>query len=383
MRALMIAIAFAFSSLSFATPASAQMDQTWRAGTRVNVIADNLEGVWAVGAIVSIRGNVRDVIRACGAEVDIDATTGGDVNSCGAIVSVKGAIGRDLLVASARSSVDARVAGNLKVVGARVLIGPQTQVQGETTIAGAEVIFAGTSQGPATFHGDTVRIDGRITGNVLVRARSVTVGKGAVIEGAIAFETFGDPLIESGATVRGRQTVTMPQPPEIGPGAVFLTLGAMFLFAVGAGLVLGIMLLIAARPFVERAIDRMRTAPGRSALVGFGVLILVPVVAVVLMVTVVGIPIGLLMLLAFPFTLLSAGVLAAFGLSDWLMNRGRSERSWGGRVLLLLVGLIILTLVGLIPILGFVTWVIALMIGLGALWQGIRSAPATGGALVT
>ncbi|HJY83890.1 MAG TPA: hypothetical protein VKK81_22735 [Candidatus Binatia bacterium] len=43
------------------------------------------------------------------------------------------------------------------------------------------------------------------------RARSVTVGKTALIDGAVVFETFGDPVIEEGATVRGRQTVTLPR----------------------------------------------------------------------------------------------------------------------------------------------------------------------------
>jgi cytoskeletal protein CcmA (bactofilin family) len=369
--------------LAGTVPASSQVDEIWRAGARVNVIADGHVNVWAAGAIVSVRGSVREAIHACGAEVDIDATAGGDVYGCGAIVTVKGTVGRDLFAGSARTSVDARVAGNLKVAGARVIIGPQTEVRGETTVVGAEVVFAGTSQGPATFHADSIRIDGRIAGDVLVRARSVTIGKDAVIEGAITFETFSDPLIEPGATVRGRQTVTTPQPPEVGPGAVFAALIGTFLFAIGAGLVLGILLLIFARPFVERAIDRIRTAPVQSALVGLAVLILVPLIALIVMVTVVGIPIGLLMLLAFPLTLLSAGVLAAFGLSDWLMNRSRSQRSWGGRVLLLLVGLIILTVIGLIPILGFVTWVVALIVGLGALWQAIRGAPAASGASVT
>jgi hypothetical protein len=382
MRILITAVGLLVSALAGA-PASAQVDDVWRAGARVNVVAENLAGVWAVGAIVSVRGSVRDVVRACGAEVDIDVTAGGDVTTCGAIVTMKGTVGRDLMVVSARPSVDARVAGKLNIVGARVLVGPQTEVRGETNLTGAEIVFAGTSQGPVNFYGDTVQIDGRIAGNVLVRARSVTIGRNAVIEGAITFETFGDPVVEPGAAVRGRQTVTAPQPPEVGPGIVFATLVGVFLFAIGAGLVLGILLLIVARPFVERAIERMRTAPARSTLIGLLVLILVPVVAVILMVTVVGIPIGLLVLLAFPLMLLSAGVLAAFGLSDWLMNRGRAERSWGARVLLLLVGLIILTLIGLIPILGFVTWVIALMIGLGALWQAIRAAPPPGSAAVT
>jgi hypothetical protein len=119
----------------------------------------------------------------------------------------------------------------------------------------------------------------------------------------------------------------------------------------------------------------MRSAPLNSALVGLLVLILVPVVAIVLMVTIVGIPVALLALLAFPLMLLTAGVLAAFGISDWLLNRERTPRSFGGRLLLLIVGLIALTLLGLVPIIGFLTWVLAVLIGLGAFWRALRAEP--------
>ena len=145
------------------------------------------------------------------------------------------------------------------------------------------------------------------------------------------------------------------------------------MFGVGAGLVLGIILLIAARPFVERGIDAIRSAPVRSALVGLGVLILVPLVASLIMVTIVGIPIGLLILLAFPLAISIGLVLAAFGLADRILNRDRAERSGGSRFVALLVGVVILAVVGLIPILGFVVGIIALLVGLGAFWQAMRN----------
>jgi cytoskeletal protein CcmA (bactofilin family) len=380
MRIVAIVAAF-FASLLVAAPALAQMDDIWRAGARVNVTAAAQRDVWAAGAIVGIRGDSKRDIGAFGAEVDVDAASGRDTMVAGAVVSVRGMQGRDLNVAGARIAIESRVGRDLNVAGARVVVGPQAEVAGAANIVGADVLFSGTGKGPVTFHADHVQIDGRIAGDVLVRARQATVGRSAVIDGAVRFETFGEPTIEAGATVRGRQTVTTPQAPEVGVGTIFAALGAVIVFAIGAGLVLGILLLIAARPFVERAIDRIRTAPLMTALVGLVVLILVPLVALLLMVTVIGIPIGLLLLLAFPFTLLTAGALAAFGLSDWLLNRGREPRSWGGRVLLLLVGLIVLTLIGLVPFLGFVSWMLALLIGLGALWHALRAPPASAPAL--
>jgi cytoskeletal protein CcmA (bactofilin family) len=355
------------------TPASAQIDTIWRAGARVNVVASDHRDVWAAGAIVSVRGTVLNEVWAAGAEVDVDAIANGDMWAAGAIASVKGGSAKNLYVVGARVSIDARVGGKLSAAGARVIVGPRTEVRGDTRLAGADIVFAGTSGGPVTLYGDSVQIDGRIAGDLHVRARSVTVGKGAVIDGSALFETLNEPLIEEGATLRGRQTVTLPKPRKIEGEQIVGVLVAIILFGVGAGFVLGLILLIVARGFVERTIDLMRLGPGRSVLVGVGVLILVPLAAIAVMATVIGIPVGLVALLAFPLLLFTGSVLGAFGLSDWVLNRGREERSFIGRIALLLAGLLALTVIGLIPVLGFLTWLLAVTLGLGAFWQAFRS----------
>jgi cytoskeletal protein CcmA (bactofilin family) len=316
---------------------------------------------------------VKNEIRAAGAEVDVEANAGRDLWAVGAIVSVVGEAKGDMYAAGARVSIDARVGGKLSVAGARVLIGPRTEVTGVTRVAGADVVFAGTSRGAAELYGDSVQINGRIMGDLRVRARSVSLGKGAVVDGNAVFETLDEPQIDVGATVRGRQTVTMPVPYQVDRRSVLAALGFAVLFGVGAGFVLGLILLIAARPFVERGVAAMRAAPVRSGLIGVAVLFLVPIVAALIMVTVVGIPIGLLILLAFPLAVSTGLVLASLGLADRLMNRGRTERTFWGRVGYLIVGLLILTVIGLIPVVGFVVGVLALVVGLGAFWQALRN----------
>jgi cytoskeletal protein CcmA (bactofilin family) len=187
------------------------------------------------GALVSVRGAVGDELRAAGAEVDVDVTTKGDAKVAGAIVSIKGGVEKDLYVAGARVNVDARIGGSLKAAGARVLIGSQSNVEGAMRLAGADVVFAGTSRGSAEIYGDTVQIDGRIGSDLLVRARSVTIGKTAVVEGDAIFQTLDEPQIEEGATLRGRQTFTSPQPSPRAAWSIVKALFATLLFGIGAG----------------------------------------------------------------------------------------------------------------------------------------------------
>lgn len=355
-----------------ATPALAQFDDIWRVGARVHAVASDHNSLWAVGGIVSVRGTVKNDITAAGAEVDVDATSGRSTWAAGAIVTVAGQ-SQNMYVAAARANIDARVSGTLSVAGARVNVSPRTEVAGETRIAAAEVVFAGTSRGAAEIYGDSVQIDGRIGGNLRVRARTVSLGKGAIIDGDVVFETLDEPQIDVGATVRGRQTVTMPMRTQVDRRNVWVTLATGVLFGVGAGLVLGILLLIAARPFVERGIDAIRNAPVRSAFVGLGVLVFVPLVASLIMVTIVGIPIGLLILFALPLAVAIGLVLAAFGLADRLLNRDRDPRSGGSRFVYLLVGVVIFAVVGLVPVLGFVVGILGLLVGLGAFWEALRN----------
>jgi cytoskeletal protein CcmA (bactofilin family) len=357
---------------SAATPAVAQFEDIWRVGARVHATASDHNNLWAAGAVVAVRGSVKNDIWAAGAEVDVDATAGKSLWAAGAIVSVTGQA-QDMYVMAARATVDARVNGKLSMGAARLIVGRGTEVRGITRLAGAEVVFSGTSRGAAEIYADTVQINGRVAGNLRVRARSISLGKGAIVDGDAVFETLDEPQIDVGATIRGRQTVTIPMRQQVDRRSTIVTLGAAVLFGVGAGLVLGIILLLAARPFVERGIDTIREAPVRSAFVGLAVFILIPLVASLIMVTIVGIPIGLLILLAFPLAVAIGLVLSAFALADRILNRDRMERSTGGQFVSLLVGVIILAVIGLIPVLGFVVGVLALLIGLGAFWQAMRN----------
>jgi hypothetical protein len=106
-------------------------------------------------------------------------------------------------------------------------------------------------------------------------------------------------------------------------------------------------------------------------------MILTPLIAIVLVATVIGIPVGLLTLLAFPLVLLVAWVLAAFAVADQLFNRSRSEQTLLRRVILLLAGLLVIALIGIVPVVGPLIWLLVMLLGLGALWQALRARSAT------
>jgi nitrate reductase NapE component len=68
-------------------------------------------------------------------------------------------------------------------------------------------------------------------------------------------------------------------------------------------------------------------------------------------------------------------VVAAFAVGDWILNRGRAQRSFGSRLLLLLAGLFLITLIGIVPVVGVLVWLLVMLLGLGALWRALQAKP--------
>ena len=133
-------------------------------------------------------------------------------------------------------------------------------------------------------------------------------------------------------------------------------------------LVLGMALLVlAARGLDAISIRALRERLGPT--IGFGLLVFfaLPVVAVLLFVTIVGIPLGLFLLLALAFIYSIGYVIGALALGRLVVKPPAS------RYLAFLAGWGALRLLALIPFLGGVAWFVATVIGLGTIWVGARA----------
>lgn len=224
-------------------------------------------------------------------------------------------------------------------------------------------------------------IDGHVEGAVVALNGDIRVS-GTVEEAVVAVN--GRATILGGARVGG--DVVSSRAPQVDPGATvdgetrtvrfsFRALGVFFWLAWWVAvtvslLVLGIVLLALA-PAVMAAAHAVARHDAASAL-GWGLLIAVglPVVSVLVMLTIIGIPLGLLGLLSLVLLSALGFVVGAFTAGRILVKEPASP------YLAVLVGLALLRVVGLIPVLGGLVTFVASAFGLGALalagWRAAR-----------
>lgn len=164
-----------------------------------------------------------------------------------------------------------------------------------------------------------------------------------------------------------------------------LMLPLMVVFAIGFGIAaIAAGLLVAA--FGARQVRGLETLierrPGQVLVAGIVGSIALPVAAVLLIMTVVGAPIGFgLLFLVLPVLAFLGWIVAAIWIGDWLVGRMRGTREAGQPYLAATVGVIVLGLASMLP---FVSTV-ATLFGFGAIvlagWRIIRpEAPAVAAA---
>jgi hypothetical protein len=127
---------------------------------------------------------------------------------------------------------------------------------------------------------------------------------------------------------------------------------------------------LAAIAFAPRWFDKvgeaLRTRPLSTFGYGTVVLIGTPLVVFVLMLTVVGIPLGAMTLLVWIAALIASFAVTAYAVG-WMALEKLSWPPRGRRIASMVVGLLILGLLGFIPVVGGIVRFTSLIFGLGAM----------------
>jgi hypothetical protein len=237
-----------------------------------------------------------------------------------------------------------------------VLVGSVLVDRDET--AGDVVVFDGdvTIRGEVTgdvvvFDGD-VTIRGSVAGDVVAFSGLATLGRRGRVAGDLV---YGDdePVRAPGSRVAGDV-----QKFDVGDASIVGAIGAWIAVTVSL-LILGLILLLLA-PKAADAIGR--TAKARalvSALVGLLAFFLIPAIAIGACVTLIGLPLGIVLLLALVPLYAISYCAAALVVGRLILKTAR--------IIAFVVGLVILQGLALIPIAGGIIGFLATLFGLGVL----------------
>ncbi len=341
-------------------------------GGQTVVFSESLQDdLYIAGGTVDVTGTVDGDIVAAGGTVTLGGPATGGVLAAGGTVRITSTVGRSLRAAAGDLTIGGRIGADAVLAGGSVRIDQAGQVGRDLVAAGGSVHMSGSIARNAFLSGGDVIIGGTIQGNVEVQADHVTLLPSARIGGKLRYSADRPVEIQSGAQVTGGIERT-PRPTA--PRRYYRPFAFRFAGRVMEALwllALGFVALAVAPRGVPRVVEGVRRRFGMSLLTGFILLVVVPVAALLVAFTVVGIPLSIVAVLLYLATLYPGQIFPAMWLGEWVMRRLGRSGTPPSPYLAMTVGVILFAIVLAVPFIGWLLRLVALLAGFGALWAAV------------
>jgi hypothetical protein len=322
------------------------------------------DDLYAGGGTISINGTVNGNVFAGGGTITVSGNVTGDLILGGGTINVTGQVGGSIIAAGGNLTLNGPVAKDIVVTGGMIDVGAGGTIGRDLVVAGGTATVTAPVARRVQMSSGSLTLRNRVGGDVRGQVDHLKLD-GAQIAGNLEYTSGNQVELVNGASVAGTTTRHTPTD-HGGAGAanrfVGWLQGLIGIFA------LGLLLILLLPGLSTRAIDSERAHPWASLGIGAAICFITPIVA--LIVFIVGIFIGgwWLGLLLIPVWILALAV--GYVVSGFLLGRLIfAQLGWDRYqdVLKLLGGLVLLSVVGIIPFVGWLAGLAALIFGTGAL----------------
>jgi cytoskeletal protein CcmA (bactofilin family) len=280
--------------------------------------------VYAAGGSARTVGPVDGDLIAAGGSVVVDHPVKEDALLAGGSISVRAPVGDDLRAIGGDLSIDSKISGELFAAAGNINLGKAAHIAKAATLYASNIVIAGRVDGPLKVGAKRVVISGEVYGDATLSADQIELETGAKITGNLHYSPSAELKKAEGAIVGGTTTRDVIAPrarPDAGnrgrpPAAQNdrATWAGSFLSFIALTACATVLLLIAPE-FSSQAAESVKRAPGKMFLVGLAALLIIPVLAALLFITILGIPLGLVTLMLYPAMLLLGYLVGAYFLS--------------------------------------------------------------------
>ncbi len=338
------------------------------------------QNAYLAGGQVTFSSTAQKDLVMAGGKILQNGVVWGDVLAAGGSVDVIEDVRGDVRVAGGQVTLQGIIGGDVTVAGGAVTVLPGTTIAGDLVAAGGEILMQGVVNGQTKLYGGMVEVNGTLAGPVFITAQdSVRFGEKTIIGSSLTYRAPEEADIVEGAKLGEKVTFTALDIPRVDEGTIAaIVIGIASAIFIAKLLALGLAAALLATFFTNHSRSVAEMAVGRfwhSLLAGLGVVVVTPIVAVVLIATIVGMYLGFILLAIWVVVLLLGSVYQCIvmgGIASKLIRKHVIvDWKWA------LVGTALIFLIWLVPVIGWVVTCVVYLIAVGATgihsWNALRA----------
>ena len=337
------------------------------------------------GETITVAGHVRGDLFAAAQSITIQpgARVDGDAFLAGNNIVIGGVVGGSVRAAGNLVQISGAIEGNLTGFASQITLDPNGRVGGNWISSADTALVEGQVGGSVTTRSEYLQLGGTVGRDMELWVQRLAMQPTAQVGGDLIYSAPAEQRVPN-ALVQGAIQHRPPAPPPAPraprpPYGVPSIVGALFsMFWLGGLLLVGLLIGWLFPGVVHRAQTIVEERPLPAFGLGLIGLIAGPILAVMLLVTIIGIPLGLLGLAAYAGSLFVGWVLAGAALAGVLLSLARRQGRAVGAVWLILLGIIGLHVLVQIPFLGGLLAFFIVCLGFGTVilllsdWLGAR-----------
>jgi hypothetical protein len=348
------------------------------------------EDVYITGGEITINAPIYGDLIVAGGTVVVNDSVYNDILAAGGTITFNGYVGDDIRCAGGKLNVMKDVTGDLVITGGRIVIS-EDAVIGNIISAGGEITMNGqvvgtvkTMSGKLYLNGNVMKdIDcrgGEIVINGIVRGRSVLVAGDKLIIGNTAVfyndvrywapsrhVTFNNSVKKGEAVYDPTLRLNKDQWYYLGFSTL---LGLVWYLGMVFVMIMIIQYLFSRtmKKAGQTAYDKAMRSLGYGGILWIGI----PVAIAIACITVVGVPIGVLLLIGYILLALFAGTITSVVAANWLNNRSKATWPYWRLVFIAFSIFIVFKIVSLTPFLGWFIFSLLVCIAFGSILQNVK-----------
>ncbi len=334
----------------------------FKSGDKLVIAKDEVvnDDLYFAGNSITIDGTINGDLIAAGSEIKVTGTINGGIIAAGGSIIVTGNVTNDVRAAGGEVRIDGDVGDNVLVFTGNLVLEKNARIARDLTLGAGTATIDGTVNGNINGGASNMEMRGVTKGNVTVNIdNNIKLSPGAIIGGNLEYtaprpgEISG---VVSGTTTYKETPVRKENFMSRLPGEI---IGYFWL------LLVGIVSLILAPELTQKNSDNISVKPLKNFLWGLLFLIVTPIVAVLLLITIIGIPLGLILLFVYIILLYISRIYIGLWVGQYVLRKLKQETK--SRVLAMALGLIIVVIGINLPIIGGFIHFIIILLGLGAI----------------
>ena len=334
----------------------------FRTGDKLVILKDEVvnDDIYFAGNSVIVEGTINGDLIAAGGEIKVTGTINGGIIAAGGSIIVNGNVANDVRVAGGEVRIGGDVGDNVLAFTGQFIMENNARISRDLTLGAGTAIIDGTVNGNINGGVSDLEMRGATKGNVTLEIdNNIRIFPGATIGGNLEYSAPSQGEISGIVSGKTTYKEAPPKKGDLRSKIESEIMGYLWLFLIG------IVSLMIAPELTQKNSDKVAMNPLKNLLWGLLFLIISPIVTILLLITIIGIPLSLILFIIYIVTIYISRIYVGYWVGGYVLKKLKIETRF--RVLTMAFGLLIVLIVINIPIVGIFIHLVVLLLGLGAI----------------